>query len=115
MSRATHRTAFFQTAGVLLCLGCGAASAASPETLYNFQKGTGTPNATLIQAADGNLYGTTLQGGDDGEGSVFRVSPGGTITTIVSFEDTNAFPAGSLVEGPDGNLYGVTSDGGTNG
>src|SRR5215471_17830347 len=98
-----------------LFLGTTPVMALGPETLYSFHKGPGTPSGTLIQGVDGNFYGTTLLGGEDGEGSVFRMTPIGTITTLVSFTETNSFPASRLVWGSDGNMYGVTSDGGSSG
>jgi uncharacterized protein (TIGR03437 family) len=76
-----------------------------------------TPNA-LIQATDGNLYGTTQQGGTSlsatsyGVGTVFKVTPDGTLTTLHSFSvPDGSFPAG-LIQATDGNLYGITEYGG---
>jgi uncharacterized repeat protein (TIGR03803 family) len=79
--------------------------------------------AGLVQGTDGNFYGTTLGGGYprySGEGTVFKMAPDGTLTSLYTF--TNAFdknngdyPDGGLVEGNDGNFYGTTSMGGTNG
>ncbi|HEV3278509.1 MAG TPA: choice-of-anchor tandem repeat GloVer-containing protein [Terriglobia bacterium] len=73
------------------------------------------PNVALIQATDGNLYGTTSDGGEgNGDGTVFRISPSGTLTTLYSFQGNDgAVPEAALVQGTDGNLYGTTNGGGT--
>jgi uncharacterized repeat protein (TIGR03803 family) len=88
-------------------------------TLLNFD-GTsgGNPVGPLVQGTDGNLYGSTAEGGANAGGTVFKVTPGGTLTTIYEFcSQANcadgAFPA-ALVLGTDGNLYGITLFGGTN-
>jgi len=77
------------------------------------------PEAPLIQGADGNFYGTTLEGGSQGIGSVFKITPGGTLTTLYNFCSQSGCADGSLpetglVQGPDGSLYGTTESGGTN-
>ncbi len=73
--------------------------------------------SSLIQARDGNLYGSSENGGVGGLGSVFRVTPSGSLTTIYSFCSKascadGAFPASALALGTDGNLYGTTGGGG---
>lgn len=74
---------------------------------------------SLIQATDGNLYGTTRGGGGRGLGTVYQLSLSGTLKTLYRFcrlagcvDGTN--PVG-LVQGPDGDFYGVTTEGGANG
>ncbi len=55
-------------------------------TLVSFNGANGnSPQAPLIQASDGNFYGTTTYGGPDGGGTVFRVTPDGVLTTLVAF------------------------------
>ena len=75
----------------------------------------------LIEGSDGNFYGTTSSGGMNGDGSVFRLTPSGTLTTLYSFcskGDPNTFscPDGAdpsaVIEGSDGNFYGTTRVGG---
>jgi uncharacterized repeat protein (TIGR03803 family) len=77
---------------------------------------------SLIQATDGNLYGTTRTGGK-GFGTIYQLSPSGTLKTIYKFCKggagthpclDGANPDG-LVEGLDGNFYGTTTGGGANG
>jgi uncharacterized repeat protein (TIGR03803 family) len=72
------------------------------------------PTSPLVQATDGNFYGTTAEGGN-GPGTVFKITPQGTLTTLHSFDDTDgASPQSGLVQATDGNLYGATSAGGAN-
>lgn len=71
----------------------------------------------LVQAQDGNLYGTTIYGGAADSGTVYRLSPSGTMTTIYSFCALascadGAEPFFGLTLGADGNLYGTTNEGG---
>jgi uncharacterized protein (TIGR03437 family) len=77
------------------------------------------PSTGLIQASDGNLYGTTTAGGDKtSEGTVFRITPAGTLTTLYRFCSQLACPdgdgPGSLIQATDGDLYGTTGGGGAN-
>jgi uncharacterized repeat protein (TIGR03803 family) len=55
-------------------------------TLHSFD-GTdgGHPRSELVQATNGNLYGTTADGGANGDGTVFKITPSGTLTTLYSF------------------------------
>jgi uncharacterized repeat protein (TIGR03803 family) len=104
-------------------------SEGAEKILYSFCSETncadgGSPFAGLIQASDGNFYGTTSAGGNnstscpsDGCGTVFNVTPTGTLTTLYAFCTQalcadGAEPLAGLVQGTDGNLYGTTSVGG---
>jgi uncharacterized repeat protein (TIGR03803 family) len=71
------------------------------------------PGGGLIQARDGNFYGTTSGGGAYGNGTVFRMTPEGQLTTIVSFDNIGFArnPGGRLQEGSDGNFYGIAEGG----
>jgi uncharacterized repeat protein (TIGR03803 family) len=85
-------------------------------TVHSFN-GTGTdgasPSGGLVQASDGNFYGTTTDGGSFAEGTVFKMTPSGTLTTVHSFNATDGrFPYGTLVQGSDGDFYGTTYQGG---
>lgn len=84
-------------------------------TLHSFTGTNGVnPVAGLVQGNDGNFYGITVGGGSGiGEGTVFRITPTGTLTTLVNFNQANgAFPEAALIQGTDGNLYGTTDQGG---
>jgi uncharacterized repeat protein (TIGR03803 family) len=100
---------------VVLLVSLAAVSQA--QVTYNSLKVVyGTALSALIQATDGNLYGTAQRGGN-GNGSVFKITPDGTLTTIYSFcSVTNCAdgvaPFDALVQGPDGNFYGNTNQGG---
>jgi uncharacterized repeat protein (TIGR03803 family) len=70
-----------------------------------------------VLGTDGNLNGTTAFGGGYGEGSIFQITPSGTLTTIYSFCSkiacTDGFDARSgIILGSDGNFYGTTYYGG---
>jgi uncharacterized repeat protein (TIGR03803 family) len=93
-------------------------------TLHTFQGTDGsTPGGVLVQASDGNFYGTTPFGGATiacggfflGCGTVYKITPGGTLTTLHSFSGGAAGnrPEAGLIQGADGNLYGTTAEGGT--
>jgi uncharacterized repeat protein (TIGR03803 family) len=91
-------------------------------TLHSFDGADGYgPEAALIQGTDGNLYGTTVNGGAYGNGTVFKISTGGTLATLYNFCSQGGgsctdggYPSG-LVQGADGNFYGTTVYGGANG
>jgi uncharacterized repeat protein (TIGR03803 family) len=77
------------------------------------------PYDVLIQASDGNLYGTTESGGITvgGPGIAFQITLAGTYKIIHTFQDGSvandaANSEAGLVQGPDGNLYGTTHNGG---
>src|SRR5882762_6437309 len=85
--------------------------------LYTFTGGTtdgATPNAGLIQATDGNFYGTTANGGAFSTGTVFQLTPAGTLTVLHEFAGgtDGAAPVAGLIQAADGNFYGTTSQGG---
>jgi uncharacterized repeat protein (TIGR03803 family) len=79
------------------------------------------PAARLLKGRDGNLYGTTSEGGLFGGGTVFRVTPEGLTTTLAEFPASTSGTAGpgcqpsGLTQGLDGKLYGTTKYGGTKG
>ncbi|MFI5117103.1 MAG: choice-of-anchor tandem repeat GloVer-containing protein [Terriglobales bacterium] len=108
--------------------GCGTVFKITPAgeltTLYDFSITDGAhPYAGLVQGTDGNFYGTTVNGTTSdncppyGCGTVFKITPSGTLTTLYSFCPQDGCPdgynpLGGLVQATDGNFYGTTDDGG---
>ena len=89
-------------------------------TIHSFCAQTGcsdgaSPDATLIQATNGNFYGTTSAGGTNAAGIIFEVTPSGTFTRLHSFAGPNAIHQGGVVEATNGDFYGASWDGGTDG
>ena len=83
--------------------------------IYNFSGGTNgaNPSGALISGVDGNLYGTTYNGGVSNWGTVFKISTNGACTMLGMLGGTNgAHPDTALIQGPDGSLYGATRYGG---
>jgi uncharacterized repeat protein (TIGR03803 family) len=84
-------------------------------TLYTFNGNVGGfyPYAPLLQATDGNLYGSTSMGGMADLGTVFEITTEGLLTTLHSFDNTDgANPESELMQGTSGRLYGTTNEGG---
>ncbi|HEV3092058.1 MAG TPA: choice-of-anchor tandem repeat GloVer-containing protein [Candidatus Cybelea sp.] len=122
---------------VVMAAGCGGGSGTPPTpavagktaerahpdatygVLYSFagsSKGDGeTPEATLLEV-EGKLYGTTILGGTNGDGTVFSVTPSGTETVLHSFGGSGdgAYPESGFLR-VNGTLYGTTMEGGTSG
>ena len=108
--------------------GCGTIFKITPSgaltTIYNFCSLADcadgqSPWAGLVQATNGDLYGTTYEGGAHGGGTVFRMTPSGTLTTLYSFCALancadGANPEAGLVQATNGKLYGTTYYGGAN-
>jgi uncharacterized repeat protein (TIGR03803 family) len=68
-----------------------------------------------VQATDGNFYGTTSES-SPGSGTVFKITPAGTPTTLYVFDVTDGYYSlASLVQATNGNFYGTTSSGGAHG
>jgi uncharacterized repeat protein (TIGR03803 family) len=100
---------------------CGSASlpAQTFTTLHSFDGTDGRLSyAGLVQATNGNLYGTTYYGGAKNSGEVFEITPGGTLTTLYSFCSKSGCTDGEYtyatpIQGTDGNFYGTTFLGGS--
>jgi uncharacterized repeat protein (TIGR03803 family) len=90
-------------------------------TLFSFDSTNGAgPTGVLVQGTDGNLYGTTYEGGVNDLGTVFKVESSGTQTTLYNFCSISGctdgeYPEGALVQATNGNFYGITEYGGANG
>jgi len=112
--------------------GCGTVFKITPAgkltTLYNFCSQAncadgGEPNAGLVQATNGNFYGTTYGGGANDScgasgsvscGTVFEITAAGTLTTLHSFDGTDGFLPNGLVQATNGTFYGTAEFGGAN-
>jgi uncharacterized repeat protein (TIGR03803 family) len=84
------------------------------ETLYDFCHDTicsdgRFPNA-LVWGTGGNLYGTTFAGGAAGDGTVFKITTAGVLSTLYSFSSDNPGiqPSSAFLQASDGNFYGTT-------
>jgi uncharacterized repeat protein (TIGR03803 family) len=95
-------------------------------TLHNFDGRDGAyPWAGLVQASDGNYYGTTRYGGandtcanpfGNGCGAIYKITANGNLTTIHSFDGTDGdAPSAVLVQAANGDFYGTTYAGGAHG
>jgi uncharacterized repeat protein (TIGR03803 family) len=103
---------------LLACSTAIGLSAQNLTVLSSFSVSDGAqPQGTLVQGTDGNLYGTTYGGGGGAfsNGTVFKVTPGGTLTTLYRFCyqgapcADGASPYAGLVQASDGNFYGTTT------
>jgi uncharacterized repeat protein (TIGR03803 family) len=112
--------------------GCGTVFEITPSgtftILHSFSGTEGQypgSGGSLIEATDGNFYGTTDRGGTGtafpqcpyGCGTIYRISPRGEFATLYNFCSQlnctdGAVPVASLVQGTDGNFYGTTIYGG---
>jgi|SRR5271154_2382977 len=105
--------------------GCGTVFKITPTgtltTLHSFDGTDGSsPVSTLVETS-GGFYGTTYQGGSltcnspYGCGTVFKITPSGSLTTLHRFHLTDGdLPGSGLTYGTDGNFYGTTIEGGAN-
>lgn len=102
--------------------GCGTVYRISPDgresILYAFQGGADgdAPGGELIEDEAGNFYGTTIVGGTSAQcgnigcGTVFKLSPDGTKTTLYSLPGgDNSYPHSVLLRDRSGNLYGTAA------
>jgi uncharacterized repeat protein (TIGR03803 family) len=108
-------------AAVTVFIALAAASQAQTlNTLATFDytvNGSGPVYGPLAQGTDGNFYGTASSGGVKGKGTVFRMTPTGTLTALYTFcSQANCsdgtVPYAGLVLGTDGNFYGSSITGG---
>lgn len=104
---------------LVFCIMAPAVRAQTFQTIVNFYGGNGGLPVGLLQASNGNLYGTTASGGTKGQGTIYELSPSGVLTTLYNFCSQPNCTDGdgsnsSLIEAADGNFYGTTSYGGPN-
>src|ERR1017187_5519057 len=105
---------------------CAATVVVSPAqgftTVYNFCPQQFCPDGEyslgqLVQATDGDFYGTTWADGADNVGTVYKLTPSGTLTVLHTFTDESdgGQPYAGVIQGHDGNFYGVDTVGGGTG
>ena len=103
-----------------LCSFCGAVFKITPSgtvtVVYDFNDATGsgyTPFGGVVLGTDGNFYGTTKAGGNFNEGTLFKITASGTLTTPYNFGTCKypckegLYPKAPPVQGTDGNFYGT--------
>lgn len=80
------------------------------HSFTNYATDGSLPWAALVSGTDGNFYGTSYGGGTFGYGTVFMITPGGTLTTLYSFSNGSdgGQPYAALVQGDNGDFYGTT-------
>ena len=82
------------------------------NTLYRFEGNNGSGPSQLIASTDGNVYGTTQDGGIPQAGSIFGINPAGQVTTYIFDGAATGGHPSQLFEGEEHNLYGATAMGG---
>jgi uncharacterized repeat protein (TIGR03803 family) len=85
-------------------------------TLYSFTGGKdgSNPYSGVTLGSDGNFYGTTVAGGPTQQGTIFKITPAGVLTTLHTFTGADGIgPRTAPVEGTNGSYYGVTYNNGT--
>jgi uncharacterized repeat protein (TIGR03803 family) len=102
-------------AATLFAVAAASAQTYTVKHTYTINSGNTSGIAypqVMSQGRDGNIYGTISNAGTHSEGSVFKITPAGTLTTIYSFCSVTSCtdgtgPAGGVILGFDGNLYGT--------
>ena len=99
-------------------VSCGPATVVSAYDFGTASTDGEAPEGGLTLGSNGNYYGVTSEGGLTGAGTVFRLSPNGTLTTLHDFEgapEDGAEPMAPPFLASNGNLYGTTNAGGASG
>src|SRR5438093_969830 len=109
---------FCRTAALMLVAPVALAAVARAQTYEVVRSFTPTPDGAspyggVVQATDGNFYGTTTSGGAAGHGTIYKMDAAGTITTLHSFTGADGdAPYAAPVQAVDGSFYGTTVRGG---
>ena len=100
--------------GTIFSLNANGGNFTTLNTFTQSNQGT-TPEGGIVQARDGNFYGTTYTGGSGAYGTLYQMVPStGKLAILSTFTngDPGANPVGALIEGLDGYLYGTARYGG---
>ncbi len=99
---------------MMIAIVCNAASAGDLRVLHSFSYSDGENPSRPLRDSSGELYGTTSQGGPDGYGTVYKLSPDGSYTVLYAFtgDKDGGEPVAGLTGDKNGNFYGVTYYGG---
>lgn len=92
-------------------------STGTVTTFYSFAGGQdgSQPQGGLLQATDGNFYGTLNQEGANGGGTLYRVTPDGVFTKLHDFSvETGWYPQNTPMQHTTGKIYGTAHAGGDN-
>jgi len=112
----TNTALILATLMLVVAAATTVATAQTLSVLYDLGTNSGDPlqpGALVAQGRDGNLYSSSSSGGTHNLGTVFKITPAGTLTVLYNFDGTRgSTPYGGLTLGTDGNLYGTTSLGG---
>src|SRR5688572_27483501 len=96
-------------AAVALLLTSSPSAQGTFQDLHVFGSGEGSVAlGALVQTSDGNLYGTTQSGGGFNHGTIYQVTPSGTVSVVYAFTGTSdgGLPVAGLVADTNGLLYG---------
>lgn len=85
------------------------------QSFFNGGADGSTPFGGLVQATDAKLYGSTLAGGTQNQGTLFQISTTGAYKVLYSFGNTGNGPQGTIMQDTSGLLYGTTFEGGKDG
>ena len=122
MKRTPHHSFSGLIAGSIAIFVAALLHTASPsaqstfQVLHAFGSGEGSVAlGALVQTSDGNLYGTTQSGGGFNHGTIYQVTPGGTVSVVYAFTggSDGGLPVAGMVADTDGLLYGTTVFGGS--
>ena len=121
--KSSRMLAAFVAALVVITLAVATipAQAQTYTDLHDFNASAGDPanfydQGVMPQGHDGEMYATSIDGGQFNEGTVFKISPTGTPTVVFSFDILYGdYPICGMTTGTDGNFYSATANGTTNG
>jgi uncharacterized repeat protein (TIGR03803 family) len=101
---------------VVAMVGNAAVAAGTTKVIFSFEEESGEyPYTELVRDGAGNLYGTAVEGGEFGGGTVFQLTPSGNLTVLYNFtgQQDGGQPYGGVTLDAQGNLYGTAVVGGS--